>query len=153
MLTKNRVSGGELHVGDCLVSFWPFVGLAVTHIRYLLWRVGTDDSEISARAQVHVSRARREHDDVTGPERDLASVGPTKLDLCRAARAAEDFVGRGVVMLEIENAVSPCVFPAVRYELFLDACSRIMTAYCNRIAVEYDRECVVREGAVVLEHE
>ncbi len=99
-----------------------------------------------------MSCARRQDCDVSGANGDCGSILTAEHDLCVAGSEAEDFVCRGVIVVEIEDAIAPLWRPSVLGKEAFHRTSQIRRSI-ESTAVKKNRKRVVRHPAVGLEME
>ena len=115
----------------------------------LIGRVGADNQEIVTGFKVAVTGSGGEDGYISGLDGDLAPVFSAKHQTGVAGREAEDFMGSGVIVVEIVDAVAPLRRPAVTLEDLLEDGCGIGIAGSDGGAVEQDGETlVVRHPAV-----
>lgn len=96
----------------------------------------------------------REEGDVSSAEGDFVTVFAAEHEACVTGGEAEDFMGGGVVVMEIVDAVTPLGRPAVASEKLFEEGSRIGLGGVQDGAVEEDGEpFVVGHPAVAGEME
>src|SRR5712664_2325633 len=116
-------------------------------------RIGPDHAEIRAGGQALMSGAGREDGDIGGRDLDLLATVSAEPHPRMAARNAECLVNGGMVMQIIVDAVAPHLAPAVGAEQSLDGFLRVLVVDVDGALVDQERHRVVRDDAVVLEHE
>src|SRR6202023_1833735 len=96
---------------------------------------------------------RGENGDIAGRDLDLLARIAAEPDPRMAARDAENFMDRGVVVQIIVDAVAPHFAPAIGAEQSLDGFFGMIVIDGYRPLVDQKRHRVVRDEAVVLERE
>ena len=75
-----------------------------------------------------MGHTRRDQHGIAGLHVDHGPIRPAELELRRTPRAAHDFVGDGVVVVEGKGIAAKAVSPAVGVEVALDGRLRLVAA-------------------------
>ncbi len=147
---EDRVHLRQRDGGDVPVGARPLLRAAGVEIPDLVRRVGANDDEVIASAQVLVGDSGGDHDDIARFEIEDWSCFAAELRTDGTGRDAQHFMGRAVVVMVREDAVAPDTAPALLVEPVLDDRGGVLVIERDRLTVDHNRQCgIVGKGAVI----
>lgn len=142
---EEGVLQGQRYCCDVVVGGGAFAGLACEDVVVVAVGVGPDAGDLMFAFQVLVGYARRNDEDVTSVDMDLAALFTPQHQCCGTFDESERFVGDGVIVMIGENAAIPRIGPAVLMEEMPDVASLEDGWKLEYVAIQDNRQCIGRE--------